>query len=192
MRDSPNKLQYTCSQCGAEVDLDDFIIKHPLTQEMILSKRCHKCSLPSWTLDRLKLWQNMEIIDGRVVICHEAPIGMNFNAPNPRGYIYKNDGSVIGYYKAWSPMIIPEEFRKIFPDTGRFLPYNIYRKIKPTPFFRCRAIGCYDRYHCYWYHADEMEKNGAWNVVPDKHVIGDECCNMFIDKNTMFDRQNNT
>jgi hypothetical protein len=81
---------------------------------------------------------------------------------------------------------VPKQFRKKFPDKYRFISLRIYSLIADRICKECRAKGCWDRYTCYWYDKKKMEPKKPWNTVPPYHHDGDEQCDSYINKKTMY------
>lgn len=99
------------------------------------------------------------------------PISIYINGVSKRIYAYM----VIGD--------IPKVFENKLNKSAKIIrDYKTFRKLYANQGMRCGRKGCWDRYHCVWYNADEMEPDGPWNIVPKKHIIGDENCEVFVDK----------
>jgi len=77
-------------------------------------------------------------------------------------------------------------FAHLLSDQYRFISADTYFKIKEYCASDCKSKGCFDRYHCYWYNVEEMERYGAWNKLPKGYVIGGEMCESFINKELMY------
>ena len=175
-------LPYKCSKCGRDVDIEKYIPKAAMTLDMYDNRLCHHCAY----------WKNFfasdtpyEIVDGKIwtygtqlftVLSRRISVKIR--------YIFRPDGSVKQLNNSYCLGEVPPEYE--LPDTGRFVRREVFEKLEDGNGYHCRAMGCYDRYHCYWYHPEEWEKNGPWNVVPKTHKVGDEHCNGFLNKDTMF------
>lgn len=96
-------------------------------------------------------------------------------------YIMKADGTVKRSNDVWHQGEIPEMFRHLFPNTAKFISCQLFRRLNNRSWFQCQRKGCYDRYHCYWYHPELTEPDGEpWNIIPDNWIIGGEMCPNFV------------
>lgn len=173
---------YQCSKCGKDVNIEKYIPKSAMTLDMYDRQLCHHCAY----------WEKFfasntpfEIIDGKVwtygpqmftVLSRHLPVQIR--------YVFHPDGSIFQMNNSFSLGDAPKEYS--LADTGRFISRSVFDKLSDGDGYHCRAIGCYDRYHCYWYHPEEFEKDGPWNVIPESHKTGDEHCDGFLNKETMF------
>lgn len=186
MQGGRNKhLTYECRLCGAEVSLLGYVMKHDFTQTMLQDHLCSHCVYLQWVKDFLSNANEYEIINGEVLIPGEKSIGTKSPKINRKYFIGKGNRFTSLPFPQVA-FLIPSEIRDLYPDTAIVVPYNTWRRMQAYGNLKCRAIGCFDRYHCFWYNAQEMEKNGPWNSVPDDHIIGDEACEAFLDKCSMY------
>lgn len=179
-----NAIIITCSKCGAEFDLSDYSFDSPVATIMREGKLCHHCAFWKEILEYPE--QPYVIVNGMVWIYGEKTF-LTDNANNTLpAFIMRRDGSVekINYPNCIGEL--PANIAIEYPDTARFIDFNSYKRIRARAGMSCRAVGCYDRYHCYWYNAEEREAKGAWNTVPDHHKVGSENCPSFVNKTTMF------
>ena len=84
--------------------------------------------------------------------------------------------SLISYGK------IPERFKALLPNEGQFITRKLYYRLRDNVGHNCQMKGCYDRYHCYYYHPELTEPDGPWNKIPANCQPGWEGCPLFINK----------
>lgn len=175
-----------CHLCGSEIGLSEYNQKEKLVQKMKNEHICFKCAF--WKDKAEHPAPGREIINGTHYMFNK----WNSDDHGFRGcggsshYILRTDGTVVRSNNVWIQGDIPNHFLDLLPDTAKFITREAYNKLKDNVSFKCERKGCFDRYHCYFYHADEMEKNGAWNKVPLNHVVGSEECELFLDKDKVF------
>jgi len=160
--------------------------KLPLPQVMKKEQLCFACAFWKHLIDNPVPYR--QIINGTHWTFNPwSDKPMMFAGHGGRAfYIMLNDGNVLRSNNAWFQGEIPEHFRSQLPDTAKFISRTAYYKIKDQPMFQCQSKGCWDRYHCYWYDKT-VEVDGAWNKIPSNHKIGDECCELFLDKNVVYE-----
>ncbi len=184
---APCTTEQVCHLCGSPIELESYDQKSRLTKKMKHERLCFNCAF--WTDKFENPPKGREIINGSHYILHpwnNDRFG-RFNGFGTGGfYILHNDGTVLRSNDVWFQGNIPERFKDKFPNTARAITRSAYTKLKDNVLFKCDRKGCFDRYHCFFYHADEIEKNGAWNEVPANHVIGGEECELFLDKDKIF------
>jgi hypothetical protein len=175
-----------CRYCGSPVDLENYNQKLPLPQVMKKEQLCFACAFWKNLIDNPVPYR--QIINGTHWTFNPwSDKPMMFAGHGGRAfYIMLNDGNVLRSNNAWFQGEIPEHFRSQLPDTAKFISRTAYYKIKDQPMFQCQSKGCWDRYHCYWYDKT-VEVDGAWNKIPSNHKIGDECCELFLDKNIVYE-----
>jgi hypothetical protein len=112
---------YTCRVCGKIEDLDS--ISDAADEKALMREQgyCFSCAFWARYHERDKTDDNALVVDGtHYVICRERPGG-------PRGFggirfkIEFNDGRMVETTNLWCQGDIPEEWRKLFPDTARFI-----------------------------------------------------------------------
>lgn len=182
-----NAVPMVCARCGKEFDLSDYTFDSPVATIMREMELCHHCAYWTEMFDYPE--QPYEIIDGEMWL-HGQPVYLtdNANLTQP-AFIMRTDGSVakLDYPNCIGP--IPEDMKKDHPDTARIIDKKSYKRIRTRLGMSCRAIGCYDRYHCYWYDPKLREPDGPWNEIPKSHKVGDEKCPSFVDKTKMFTKR---
>lgn len=172
-----------CSICKSEYDLNDFELRNPLPQLMKARGLCFSCSF--WTDKIESPAPNREIINGEHFIFSPDNPNQYFKGNGGKPfYAIHNDGSIISTNNMWCQGTIPDHFKSKLPDTARFISKQTFQKLQNNP-FKCKAKGCWDRYHCFRYDLSIEEKSGAWNAIPEKHIVGQEECESFINKNEL-------
>lgn len=176
-------LEFDCANCGKHTDLEKYQdSRDGIVMLMRQHQICYSCAFWMNFKDHLG---NYEVVGGKaydfgdqvfVVKAHHLAIKLR--------YIWHFDRTVEKLENCRCIGTVPGHIG--IQDTGRFISKQMYKKLSKTKDHLCRAKGCYDRYHCYWYNAEVMEKDGAWNVIPKTHKIGDERCEGFINKDSMF------
>jgi uncharacterized protein YlaI len=179
-----NQHTQTCSICEAVYEIDSFDPNAPLVKLMGERNICFQCAFWSDKIEKPLLGR--EIINGEHFVfhpCQDKPLvfqgfgGREF-------YALLNDNSLIMSNNVWHQGKIPERFCEKLPDTARFISKKTYKKLINDS-FKCRAKGCWDRYHCIRYDISIEESTGAWNVIPGTHIPGEENCESFINKNQL-------
>lgn len=182
-----NAVIMKCSKCGAEFDLSDYTFDSPVATIMREMELCHHCAYWIEMLEYPE--QPYEIIDGDVWV-YGQPIYYTDNANlTLPAFVMKKDKSIakLPYPNCIGPL--PDDFREQYPDTARFIDRQSYKRIKSRAGIECRAVGCYDRYNCFWYDPKLREPYGPWNEIPKYHKVGGENCPSFVNINTMFIKQ---
>lgn len=190
MRGGDRQYIRVCQRCGKTYDVEKYLMENHFTQDMLRKRICFVCSYDDWVKNYLKNLKGCEIVNGKVVAYENIPVIYTLKNKQ-KAYLLKPDGTTKEVYAFWNPVTIPPELAKKYPDTAKQISYAAYHRISAHPFFRCRAKGCYDRYHCYWYDAPRLEADGPWNVVPSYHEVGGEGCESFVDKDAMFNFKTN-
>lgn len=177
---------FLCRYCGSLICLEDYNKKLPLPQVMKSEQLCFSCAY--WKNKINNPAPNHQIINGKYWIFEpwsDKPLlfaghgGKTF-------YIILNDGGVLRSNNIWCQGEIPQRFREALPDTAKFITRTAYYKVKNQPCFQCQAKGCWDRYHCFWYNISQ-EIGEPWNIIPNDHKIGEECCEIFLDKSKVYE-----
>ena len=172
--------KYMCSVCGKEYYVNYVPIPDRTGILNLVDERniCWSCAY--WTSISENRPNNLEVNAGECFVLN--PSGDVLLRGSKRGtvYILKGKMNVFSSNEVWKIGKVPAAFRDRFPDTCRIINKEVYRKLNYNPFV-CKKKGCWDRYHCLRYDM-ELERNGAWNIVPAKHKIGDEGCECFINK----------
>ena len=132
-----------------------------------------------------------EVVGGKIYEYGDPLFLINTKSGRVRTrYIIHHDRSIKRIHFSRYIGDVPEGWD--IPDTGSIIDYKTFKRIEERNSFQCRAIGCYDRYHCLFYDAKQMEPDGPWNVVPKSHRIGGERCQSFINKDKIFTNKNKT
>lgn len=182
----PRTLQcniFKCSICGNDYNLDNFDMKSSLPQMMRDRHFCFTCAF--WTNKIESPDPNREIIDGQHYVFYPGPNSAYFQGFGGRTfYAIRNNGELITSNNVWHQGDIPSWFRDKLPDTAKFISARTFRKLRDNP-FKCKSKGCWDRYHCFRYDISIEKEAGPWNVVPKNHVVGQEDCESFINKDNL-------
>jgi hypothetical protein len=93
-------------------------------------------------------------------------------------YILADTGDVYKGEKLEDYGEIPQEYRSLLKNNAQFVSKGIATKAINNKGFKCMRLGCWDRTHCLFYAGDIMD----WNEIPASHKIGDELCEIFINK----------
>lgn len=179
-------LEYTCRHCGKVTDLTRFDLQGEWAKYMWQKRLCFHCAY--WdkfinTPDRY------EIVNGRIYEYGTPIFIVNTKSGRVRTrYIVHPDHSIKRIHFSRFTEKVPKDWN--IPNTGYIVSYETFRKISKRRNFQCRAIGCYDRYHCFFYNAEKMEPDGPWNEIPKTHKIGSEHCQSFINKDDIFTNNN--
>ena len=171
---------FTCLHCGVHVDCGDYNPTLPIPKIMEAKRLCFTCAL--W-LDRIdNPSPHQQVINGAYYIFRP----WDHDSTRKARCIQLNNGLVARSNDIMLYGQIPELFVSTFPDTARFITPKAYQKIVQHPFFKCKAKGCWDRYHCFWYDMT-LEVDGPWNKIPSSHKIGDEYCQSFLNVNEVYE-----
>lgn len=174
---------YQCSRCGATEIPERFSSRSRIAILMREKHICYRCAY--WELFFQEHTKDIEIVNGEVftygkqmftVLAHKLPINIR--------YIVHLDKTAKQLNNCFSLGILPDTISK--GDTGKFVSRDIYKIMEDCGNYSCRAIGCYDRYRCWWYDKELREQHGPFNEIPKSYKIGSEGCESFIDKETMF------
>lgn len=175
-----------CKICGSHQDLGSYDKRALIYKKMKEEQLCFTCAFWKDKIDNPVA--NREIINGCHYTFHpwiEKPQAFLGHAGSPY-YVLRNDGTVARSNNVWFQGNIPERFRTQLPDTAKLITRHAYYKIIDEICFSCPKKGCWDRHHCYFYHKDEYEPDGPYNIVPDNYKIGGEKCALFLDKTKMY------
>lgn len=177
-------ILFSCNICGGTDDMNGYDEQCQLFQSMKKHHICHNCAYWQEIIQHPPL--NMEVIGGVAYIANpfvHRPLHVIKGNFGKEFYIRKYDRSVWRINNLWVLGRVPERFIAHFPDTANFLSLMTYQKLSKDN-FKCHAKGCWDRYHCLRYDL-QLEKDGAFNVVPASHRVGDEQCPSFIHLNEL-------
>lgn len=177
---------HKCKICGAPQNLDSFDQRAIITKKMANEQLCFNCAFWKDKVDNPV--PGREIIDGCHYTFHpwiENRHGFMGHAGQSY-YILHNDGTVLRSNNVWFQGTIPERFKAMLPDTAKIITKEAYDRISKEGQFHCPKKGCWDRHHCFFYHAEEHEADGPYNIVPDNYKVGGEKCELFLDKSKMY------
>lgn len=178
---------FNCKHCGKQIDLDTFFTPvQSLTAPMRKNQLCFECAF--W-MDILKdPPQHSAVVDGSMYIFepveHQKAVREMSKGVSLILDLTNNTALAIKITKTIG--VIPQQFRQECPDQYRFITYPAFRAVNRYAGVSCEAKGCWDRYHCFWYNKEKSEPDGPWNKIPTRHQPGDEMCESFINKFTMY------
>lgn len=170
-----------CKYCGSRMLFQGYNIQHRLTYIMNRDTICYTCAF----------WQDileyppecMEIIGNKCMkiypVADKKDKSLILGGKGKMRYFVRHDLSVFQSNDIWLIGMIPENFRDRLKPTAKEITQKTFTKLQRNP-MKCKARGCFDRYHCLRYNL-ELENNGAFNSVPLKWKVGDEHCKFFID-----------
>lgn len=177
-------LKFKCNLCHREDDLDGYIVNNAITQIMQERQVCFQCAF--WMDKIAHPCEGTEIIGGHYYIVYpfvKRPENVLKGSYGKEFYIRKFDGTLLKSNNVWYQGEIPEHFRDQYPNTANFLSLLTYMRLLKDN-HKCYAKGCWDRYHCVRYDLS-CESGSPFNIVPKKHVIGNEKCPSFININKL-------
>lgn len=170
-----------CKYCGSRMLFQGYDIQHRFTYIMNRDTICYTCAF----------WQDileyppecMEIIGSRCMkiypVADKKDKSLILGGKGKMHYFVRHDLSIFQSNDIWLIGTIPENFRDRLKPTAKEITQKTFIKLQRNP-MKCKARGCFDRYHCLRYNL-ELEQNGAFNSVPLKWKVGDEHCKFFID-----------
>ena len=161
--------EYNCSLCGMKEVAPSKRVPSNIASLMVSEHMCFHCAY--WKDKILNPDPHFEVIDG----CYYK-IGDNLplikyqnNHFGELSYIVHPNGTVCVYNNLLPSGKIPDHFLKYFPETGKFIIKRVFNFLEKYSDLKCVSKGCYDRYHCVWYSANE-NKDGPWNIVPKNNA----------------------
>lgn len=176
---------YPCGICGREVDLVLYDLDAETPRVMRDRHLCFDCAFWSMIAENRPL--NSIVVDGDLVV----PSYIQYDPFAPiikdrKVFILKFTGEAIKANSLVNYGTVPEQFLDRLPNEGAYVNYHVYRRALLNHGHNCMKRGCYDRYHCFYYHPEIAEPDGPWNVIPSNHKAGWEECPLFIDKSKIF------
>jgi hypothetical protein len=151
---------------------------------MVRGRLCFQCAF--WKNKIVAPPPNVEVIGGKYYMLD--PLGeVEPRVKEKRVYVLSNDGKAKYSNGIGCCGEIPARFRGELPDTAIFITKGQYSRIARHPDFRCKAKGCWDRHHCYWFDT-ALNVNGEWNEIPSSHRAGGENCESYINKELLYER----
>ena len=178
----------TCKKCGKAIDAYYFSDKPQVLSKIRESELCFDCLF--WQDFINNRPENIKIIDGCAwqfiplktpffkYHCNRPEIKCIFS-PTTKKLFHTTQAKLIGR--------IPKQFEDELPTEYRFVSGDTYFRLQKYMCNHCRSKGCWDRYQCVWYDESITEPNGPWNRIPKNHKVGDDKCERFINKLTMYD-----
>lgn len=180
--------QITCSICGSTYSFNLYPSQSSLARIMRTKSLCFDCAF--WMDYKDNPQVDTQIISGKLYrVLFKKDILYKKQSRKRKGIILARDlrtGDLVYSFDYQYIADVPERFKNIFPDQFRFISESTYYLLYTRANKECLAKGCWDRYHCYWYNKDKAEPNNPWNTIPHYHKVGDEGCESFINKDTMY------
>lgn len=166
--------------------LQGYDSQHRLSHIMNRDKVCYTCAF--WK-DILEYFPDyMEIVGHKCLkiypVTDKKDKSLILGGKGKMRYFARKDLSVFQSNDIWLIGIIPERFQDQFKPTAKEITSKTFKKLQKNS-MKCKARGCFDRYHCLRYNL-ELESNGAFNSVPLKWKIGDEHCKFFIELESAY------
>lgn len=176
----------TCKYCGKVENMDIYDTTRPYVQRMVQNKTCFACLF--WDDYIRNPIPGTVVISGRLcrATLHQEYIGHSTKRRKTAKFVFNvhtrqaewaDDLTVLGR--------VPPHFYDKIPDGYKFVPEQVYERIKRFLAPKCLKKGCFDRYNCFWYDVSIEEENGPWNQLPKDYQPGMEGCESFINKNNM-------
>lgn len=178
----------TCSCCGKVIDLDHYDIRKPSVKQMVQQNVCFECLFWKTYIDNPIA--GTYIVNGKLMYFVPIRGWLRKSTRLKKGIVYVRDmktGEAVANMERQIIGTVPPTFKELLPDRYKFISLDVYERIHERQSEYCMMKGCYDRYHCLWYNPEIAEPDGPWNEVSSKHKVGDELCESFINKNTMYD-----
>lgn len=163
-----------------------FFSQAPIARLMRKSQLCYECTF--WKQYISNPISGTFIVNGKL---YKGEIKQDFITGNKRNNkVLLRELKTGNLMYCTSPPVliskVPERFRDELPDKYGFISSRTY-KLLLERCTDCLAKGCWDRYYCFWYNASKAEPKQPWNEIPHYHKPGDEKCESFINKLTMYD-----
>lgn len=178
----------TCKKCGKVIDTYYFSNRLQVLSRIRENELCFDCLF--WQDFIRNRPKNTKIIDGCAwqyiqlktpffkFHCNHPEIKCIFN-PSTKELLHATQTKLIGR--------VPKQFEDELPTEYKFVSGDIYFRLQKYMCHHCSSKGCWDRYHCIWYNESITEPNGPWSRIPKNYHVGDEKCERFINKFTMYD-----
>lgn len=175
-----------CKCCGARMLFQGYDIQHRLAHIMNRETICYDCAF--WQDIREYPPEHMEIVGNKCMkiypVADKKDKSLILGGKGKMRYFIRNDNTVFQSNDIWFIGIVPERFRKDFKPTAKEITQKAFKKLLKNS-LKCKARGCFDRYHCFRYNL-ELERNGAFNSVSLNWNVGDEHCKFFIDLDNIY------
>lgn len=173
--------RHTCKRCGKVFWTLATNNESPVCHIMEQRNLCAVCAYWTYRLEVPR--EETQVIDGIyydfLPPVKRLQVGEMIGGKGMK-YIMLRDGSVKKSNDIWKIGTIPYIFRDEYPDTAWWIDKVTFNKINRTRAFVCHNKGCYDRYHCMRYDIRGEYDKGPWNIVPSRHIVGNEHCPSFI------------
>ncbi len=174
----------TCLFCGKREDLEAFrSVRTPLVSKMRAEQLCFDCAYwKTWISDPEP---DTVVISGKLYKLSQPLIQPTMLQARAKGLLFMIDAAESKAYAGQSLILrgtIPPQFSTAIPDQYKLITKDEYCRIYRYNAEMCLSKGCFDRYHCIWYHQEISEPNGPWNTIPKNYVIGSENCPSFVNK----------
>lgn len=170
-----------CTCCGTRILFQGYDTQHRLTHTMQQNTICYTCAFWKDIIDYPP--EYMEIIGQKCMkvfpVADKSDKSLILGGKGKMHYFVRNDLSVFQSNDIWVVGVIPERFQIQLQPTAHEITSKTFKRLQKNP-MKCKARGCFDRYHCLRYNL-ELEKDGPFNPIPLKWNIGDEHCKFFID-----------
>lgn len=170
-----------CRHCGSRMLFQGYDLQHRLTHIMNRDTICYICAFWQDILEYPP--EYMEIIGNKCMkiypVADKKDKSLILGGKGKMRYFVRNNLSVFQSNDVWLIGAIPENFRDRLKPTAKEITQKTFIKLQRNP-MKCKARGCFDRYHCLRYNL-KLESSGAFNSVPLKWKVGDEHCKFFID-----------
>lgn len=109
----------------------------------------------------------------------EPKFTMLLGSNGKKYYFVTTDRKPFKSNDVWRIGVVPQQFRNQLQDTGWFCDKSVYGRLLNFDKM-CKEVGCLDRYKCFRFRTELEIKNGPYNEVPKKWVVGGERCRYFI------------
>lgn len=180
--------QIVCKNCGTIVPHNLFYSQTSVAKTMRTKSLCFECVF--WESYKESPTPGTYIVSGKLYEFHPVEdILENGSSRRAKNLSFAQDmQTMIPVYARNCRCIatVPERYKSDFPDRYRFISERTYTLLINRGYKECRAKGCWDRYQCFWYNKEEAEPKAPWNTIPHYHKLGDENCESFINKETMY------
>lgn len=176
----------TCSFCGRTVTINRYVSTSALNKRMRIENLCYDCAFWKDYLEHPR--PGSVILSGKLYALSPITRYLNGTSRRRNGIQFARNmqtGKAIAFTSYHCLATVPRQFRERIPDQYRFISERTYTLLWQRT-KKCCIKGCWDRYHCWWYDKDKAEPKGPWNEIPKTHKIGDENCESFINKETMY------
>lgn len=175
-----------CTRCGTRMLLQGYDTKHRLAHMMKKETICYTCAF--WQDIRDYPPDHIEILGDKCLkicpVANKKDKSLILGGRGKMRYFIRADLSTFQSNDIWLIGIVPQIFRSDFKPTVREITPKIFKKLQKNG-MKCKARGCFDRYHCLRYDLS-LEQHGAFNSIPLKWNAGDERCKFFINLDSAY------